>query len=170
MMRDFEPRERALFFGAQKRLRERSMVNDQGCWEWTGTRASRNYGGIWFDGKMRQTHRVSAFLSGVLSDLSLSEVVVRHKCNNSICCNPDHLCVGSHQDNYDDIRKSGKQKGVNNPASKLNDDQVREIRDRLVTYRWGDKKKLANEYSVSTNVISRIASRKLWAHVEDYDA
>jgi len=28
--------------------------------------------------------------------------VVRHLCNNRRCCNPDHLDIGTHQDNMDD--------------------------------------------------------------------
>lgn len=60
-------------------------------------------------------------------------------------------------------------RGVNNPRSKLTEDDVRSIRAR---YRAGGitMKLLGRQYGVSKTVVQHIMSGKLWAHVDDRPA
>lgn len=59
-------------------------------------------------------------------------LVVRHKCDNPSCINPDHLELGTHQDNMDDMVKRGRStKGEKSASCKLSDEQVEEIKRLL---------------------------------------
>lgn len=68
-----------------------------GCWLWIGSFVAGGYGYMWFNGDHNRAHRVSYFWkTGEWPE------VVRHKCHNPACVNPDHLEGGSHQDNAND--------------------------------------------------------------------
>lgn len=72
------------------------------CWEWTGTTGGRdNRGYIAINGHKHLVTRVvfALFNPGVLNDPKL---IVRHKCDNPICCNPFHLEAGTRGDNESD--------------------------------------------------------------------
>jgi DNA invertase Pin-like site-specific DNA recombinase len=56
-----------------------------------------------------------------------------------------------------------RNKGTNNHSAKLDDDKVRQIREKLAS---GTKRiELAKEYGVSTTTISDIARKKIWRDV-----
>src|SRR5206468_8690555 len=59
-------------------------------------------------------------------------LIVRHKCDNDLCVNPNHLELGTHQDNANDKGSRGRSlKGENSSNSILTDGQVDEIRNLL---------------------------------------
>lgn len=68
------------------------------CWEWTGTLGGRDGRGyIAIDGRKLLAHRVVyEIFNGELTD---RKIVVRHKCDNPLCCNPLHLEPGTRRDN-----------------------------------------------------------------------
>lgn len=77
---------------------DRIKVNEQtGCWEWQKSiRQETGYGQV--GGYPHTAHRLSYMLwKGDVSDL-----LVRHQCHNKVCCNPDHLLLGTELDNYHD--------------------------------------------------------------------
>jgi hypothetical protein len=39
----------------------------------------------------------------------LGDLLVRHRCHNKICCNPDHLISGDNFDNYHDSEDTYKE-------------------------------------------------------------
>lgn len=91
----------------------------QDCWEWKGFK-SNGYGSLYirsFSGRaIFMAHRVSFVLKNK-KDL-VGNILICHKCDNPICCNPNHLFSGTHTDNMLDMkaknRTRGKRVRVNN--------------------------------------------------------
>ena len=152
-----------IFFDYEKYLLEnRKIVND--CWEWTIHRNSDGYGKIERDGDVVAVHRLAAQLWLPNFRFTLH---VLHKCDNPPCFNPNHLFQGTYTDNNRDRAKKNRSfrlKGDLNGNSKLTDEQVLEIRRKYTPYHY-PQHRLAKEYSVSTDLIHKILSRKMWKHL-----
>jgi hypothetical protein len=56
-------------------------------------------------------------------------------------------------------------RGSDNPGAELTENEVREIRRKLVGGSWGNATRLAKEYGISQSMISRIKNGKAWSHV-----
>ena len=59
---------------------------ENGCWEWLGKPNKDGYGSIRKNNKYYLTHRIS-----YIYHYNTYPYLVHHKCENKICCNPDHL-------------------------------------------------------------------------------
>jgi hypothetical protein len=69
------------------------------CWEWHGPSGTGGYAAIPVKGAWYAGHRVSYFLHhGEIED----GMVVRHRCDNKICTNPEHLIIGTKGENMQD--------------------------------------------------------------------
>lgn len=80
---------------------------DSGCWEFTKTKTKTGYGRISYCGKGQYAHRVSYELFNNIklenNGRNTSETIcVLHICNNRSCVNPDHLYLGTQEDNAKD--------------------------------------------------------------------
>jgi hypothetical protein len=125
------------------------------CWNWTGA-TTQGYGAFWLDGKTVNAHRVA----WELTHSHPGDSYVLHRCDNRRCCNPDHLFLGTHQDNVADMVAKGRHKpGV---VSKLTPAQVVEIKHLLPTT---SSKELARAYNVSPAAISHIKTGETWSHI-----
>lgn len=140
------------------------------CWEWQGSRNPDGYGNFRVPNFGRTTvgaHRVAyALINGAFPDPGL---LVRHKCDNPRCVNPNHLEPGTVKDNAQDKIDRGRanppdQRGEKNPRARLTEANVLDIRRRLKRENY---KHLAKEFGVCTDMIMRIQSRKSWAHLPE---
>jgi hypothetical protein len=131
----------------------------EGCWEWLGCISNYGYGQFWYNKKATHAHRYS----WILKNGAIPEgLIIRHKCKGK-CVNPDHLELGTQQDNMNDmIRDNTVRKGIKHHNCKLTPEQVKEIRTRT-NERYI---KLAKEYNVSHSAISDIIHRRKWAWLE----
>lgn len=103
-----------------EKLEKYVVCPDKGCWIWTGCVDRDGYGRIrgssygkhWFVFAHRASYEyhVRKIEEGKL---------VLHRCNNPTCINPEHLYLGSNQDNANDMVAAGHAKGTSNPG-KLN--------------------------------------------------
>ena len=98
------------------------------CWPWLGNPIKDGYGHFRIGnlGKF-YAHRIAFFLHNG----SISNLLVLHKCDNPICCNPHHLFQGTDADNNQDRHKKGRSVfnfGEDHHNSKLTDREVIEIR------------------------------------------
>jgi len=136
-----------------------SKVNKtETCWLWTGN-IHKGYGRIGIDYKMKKAHQVSWLLSG---NTIPEGYVIRHKCRNRNCVNPEHLETGTPAENCADKLRDGTQpRGENAGKAKLTEAQVLDIRARATEY----QDDLAKEFGVKQAHISSIILRKSWKHI-----
>ena len=132
----------------------------EGCWEWAGSLDQDGYGCLFVtvDGQLVQrAHRAAwALFRGPIPHGAL----VRHTCDNPPCCNPDHLRLGTHQDNSDDkVARRRQASGKQLPYTRLTDEQVREIRSAYrVIKRKSNATELAETYQVSRAYLMHLVS------------
>jgi hypothetical protein len=133
------------------------------CWEWIGASRNGRYGSIWFNGKIKDAHRVSWILHfGSIPD----GMFVLHKCDNGKCVRPDHLFLGTQGDNARDMHVKGRWKapdrrGEKSGRFKLTWDAVRQIR-RIRMEVGLTHQRLAIEFGVSASHIGQIVRNLYW--------
>jgi hypothetical protein len=148
------------------RFKSKIIQQSNGCWHFIGAKDADGYGAFWFQGKTKGAHQFSARYLGNMV-LQPGDHVCHH-CDNPPCCNPDHLFVGSTQQNTKDRDlKNRTAKGINVGTSKLTEQQVEYIRQRYdaVKGRRGILTELANEFNVTVTPIWSICHRKGWRHL-----
>lgn len=106
------------------------------CWEWNGFINPNGYGMVQGEFAHRYIYRL--FKSPIPRGLC-----VMHKCDNRLCVNPNHLCIGSRRANQIDMTLKGRQ----NTKCRLTNSQYKE----LVLMRKTGKsyRELAKHFNVS---------------------
>jgi len=135
----------------------------ESCWLWTASK-SRGYGKIVIAGKPRWAHRVAYEIQvGPIPDGKR----ILHLCDNPPCVRvgPGHLILGTQAQNVLDALKKGRMLfGEKNGQSRLNEQQVREIRT-LYEAGYGSHDDLADLFEVCAGTIHHVLVRKTWKHV-----
>jgi DNA-binding XRE family transcriptional regulator len=136
------------------------VQKSEGCWLWQGARIPGGYGVMRFQKKQQLTHRIVWQLTqGVIPKGSC----VCHKCDNPPCVNPDHLFLGSHKDNMNDMHRKGragdhewwKRPGRKHHRAVLTLEQASEIR-KLYSDTDATQRDLASRFGVSQSAIWHI--------------
>lgn len=129
--------------------------NNSGCWNWNLSLSPDGYGRCYFNGVNVRAHRLSYELHNGPFPRHL---VVCHKCDNPRCVNPNHLFLGTVQDNMADKKNKGRSKGINkgskNGMSKVSDFDIEEIRYLLEV--GLSQKDIGSLYGLTQSHISRI--------------
>ena len=137
-----------------------------GCWLWETSTNENGYGLIKANGRTQTAHRVSwKMRNGAIPH----KLQVLHKCDVRCCVNPEHLFLGTNQDNVDDRVAKGRGKngiGTRNSHAKIGEDEVREIR-RLYAAGGVTQSTLAVKYGVERPAISKILTNRNWRHLLD---
>jgi hypothetical protein len=129
-----------------------------GCWLWDGFLSPRGYGKVLHNKKRWRAHRLAyALYIGEIPE----GFFVCHKCDNPTCVNPQHLFLGTAQDNMDDmVTKERSMRGTAHHKSKITESDVLKIR--------ADKRSqqaIADEYGLSQTGVGLIKNRINWRHV-----
>ncbi len=84
-------------FKEPKRFWSKVDVREAGeCWEWLACKTEDGYGRFWIDPRLWQAHRVAWVLTyGPIPE----GLHCCHHCDNTSCCNPYHLFLGTDKDN-----------------------------------------------------------------------
>ncbi len=91
---------------------------------------------------------------------------VCHTCDVPRCCNPNHLWLGTRQENTADMKAKGrahKPVGELNPKSKLTKEDVIKIRELFKAKQY-TQAKLAVMFNVTRANICDIVHNKIWIH------
>ena len=165
---DYSARKRGLpTMPITERIKRNITINPiTKCWEWNGSKR-RGYGrmtvGSRTDGTRRSVsaHRVSYELyHGEIPD----GMEVCHTCDNPCCVNPEHLFIGTRQDNVDDRERKGRNitfTGEEQPCAKLTKKAVKDARWERA-YKGTSFQKLADKYGVSKRTIQNAINGKTW--------
>ena len=132
-----------------QRLLAYSKTDDRtGCMEWQRCLHRDGYGKVCYQGKAQWAHRVAwQVWRGEIPN----GMHVLHRCDNRKCINPDHLFIGTNEDNISDCAAKGRGAIC---IPKIPASAAREICDRRFT-----GVALARKYGVSTAAISLYRKR-----------
>ena len=136
-----------------------STTND--CWLWAGPQA-KGYGVLNIGGKNAKAHRISYILHyGEIPERK----IVCHHCDTPLCCNPQHLFIGTHRDNvHDKLTKGRYRHGSVIRHRKFTDDEVVKIRE--LANQGYSYAAIARLFPVGKSQIRNIVLRLSWAQIE----
>lgn len=137
---------------------------DGGCWVWRRSRNNYGYGTLRLAGRNVYAHRLAYALA--CGGIPTGQQVL-HSCDNPPCINPDHLSLGSPKRNMSECVQRGRhnpppapRRGSQNPAAKLSDDDVKEIRKLLS--RGMPQREISERFGVSQSQVSNVNLWRNW--------
>ena len=140
-----------------------------GCWEWTAAITNKGYGMLGGPGgaagRKLTAHRISWELHCGPVPQGLC---VLHRCDNRRCVRPEHLFLGTFQDNTADMFAKGRN-GPGGPlgerasSAKLTADAVVAIRAAAAA--GVSQRELGRTHGVARQSIRAIVRRESWAHI-----
>lgn len=84
---------------------------NSGCWLWLGCVVPQVGGGNYKRGQISVDGR-GRYASQISYELHVGEIpvgtIICHRCNNSLCVNPEHLYAGTHRQNSEDMVRAGR--------------------------------------------------------------
>src|SRR5947209_7476313 len=126
-----------------------------GCWNWTKGVNADGYGhGFYFQGKQTRAHRLAVLVS--VGDLPPPDFPVRHLCSNPRCCRPDHLEVGTFEENAQDTIRAGRHRTRKESAAH------RRSRALALRQARGTIQQLATRFHVSLSTARRVVRGRAW--------
>ena len=128
-----------------KRFSDKILKVGSGCHEWQSTIDRDGYGRFYFDGAQEKAHRMAyrLFVGNP------GELAVLHRCDNRKCVNPDHLFLGTIQDNVRDMDAKGRR----GTRAKLSRECIKEVLSLLPEH---SQQFIAERFGVDQTTISRI--------------
>lgn len=143
-----------------------AIGSDNSCWLWRSTKSKTGYGVIRV-GSLTDGTRRNVLAHRFICELAYSKQLLPgwqalHKCDVKGCVNPQHLYVGTHQQNMTDAKerhlmRTSPRPGASNPNAKLQLSEAQAIKSSNER-----SSILANRYGVSRTHIWHIKTGKSW--------
>jgi hypothetical protein len=139
------------------------FVDVAGCFICTSHKLSKvGYPEIW---RNKKKYIMSRFIYEQCFGPIAEGLVVRHKCDNRGCINPEHLELGTQADNMQDMVIRGRNAmGEKCGASKLTEENIKEI--RLLLSKGMKVREVSAKFNVTDHAIRDIRRRKTWKHID----
>lgn len=129
-----------------ERFTSKVSVNADGCHIWGAQVKRDGYGSFSFRGKTWRAHKAAYTLfKGEVPE----GMCVLHKCDVRTCVNPEHLFIGTIQDNVRDMDAKGRRV----TRAKLTKDEAAKVR---FWAKWVSQQKIADAFAVDQTTISRV--------------
>jgi hypothetical protein len=129
---------------------------NSGCLLWLGTVSSRGYAKIWIGKKTISASHLAFNLAGKSVPAGM---LACHHCDNPVCVNIDHLFIGTHKDNSDDMFAKGREsiiglrKGVPEKINRTSEEKRKIAREMLA--RGAEPKTAAAVIGVHPDTVRR---------------
>ncbi len=147
------PNAQKTFADLDERHQKLLHVRDDGCWIWTGAH-TRGYGNVSYCGKRWSSHcLIYTLLRGKIPH----GAIMRHSCDVRLCCNPDHLTPGTHQENRQDSIGKGRKLNDWRWVSEVSNSVIREIRLQHYVEDWSVRK-IARRYELNSGYVRAIVN------------
>jgi len=128
-----------------------------GCWEFD-FRTYKGYGVMSVNSHPYRTHRMSYQIA--YGDFD-PELFVCHTCDNRACWRPEHLFLGTNQDNVDDkVNKNRQVQGEDHGLTTFVVQDIIDIRQSI-----NPLSNIAEQYGVSVSTIENIITGRTWKSV-----
>ena len=147
--------------GLKCKLTDKAVFSAKtGCWLYPGAPSPDGYIRIQIGSRQNKTRR-KVLVHRLCYQLFVGKIgrglVVCHHCDTPACIRPDHLFVGTDQDNATDAQWKGRKR------KRLTDDEVRAM--RRLRERGDLLSTLAHHFGVTESMVSRIVRGLAWKHI-----
>ena len=146
-----------------------AILEPQDCWPWLRGRFTDGYGQFRLRNRKVGAHRVAWAIThnAPIWVTGGGPKIVRHICDNPLCCNPAHLRMGTYQDNANDaVRRGRTARGEAHGKAKLTEESVLEI--RRLRNEGRTPRSLTEQFGVSRSTLD--SARRNWKWLESKTA
>lgn len=133
------------------------------CWIWKGSKFTSGYGDLSFFPSERRAHRASWVIHYGKIPKGLH---VLHKCDVKDCVNPEHLFLGTHRENMQDMVRKGRRPkifGTRHGMSKLTEKDILNI--RALDKKSISRLEISKQFNITKENVGYIVRRVTWTHI-----
>jgi len=145
------------------------------CWPWLRGRQGQGYGCFSMKHRSYRAIRIAFFLE---YGADPGSSFICHKCDNPICCNPEHFFLGRYRENGQDAAEKGRTCSGDRHHWRLKPETIKRGEQLSWTVLTAEKvikirslrgkisiSKLATMFGVSKPTISHIMAGRSWKHL-----